>query len=191
MRKQFSSTLAQNKAIWVILAVAGLLFIFIILSSQPPAAVAADGPNIEAYYHDKDNCRTRKARGVKSIVSDNDFETTLANVRAEIESRPLGIFGEVDHKANAESVDLELGPTTVIIFGSPTVGTQLMQENQRIGLELPLKMLVWEDDCGTVRIDYTRPNFLKNQFRIRNIDPVFDNISSVLEAIATGAASAD
>lgn len=178
----------QNK---VVLAIALALFGLIgaLLISGPNSAWAAEEFTVER-NSDGDECKYKPAFGIQTVESENSFNVTLENLRAEITSRPLGIFGEVDHQANAVNAGLELGPTTLVIFGNPTVGTSLMQSNQAIGIELPLKMLVWEDDCGVVRIDYNRPFFLRQRFKIKDKNDVFKNVRDVLDAIATGAAEA-
>lgn len=170
-------------AIGVVMALTGAAVVSLV--SAPEDALAGDGRYGER--HAPSECAYQPARGVASTVSNYDFDTTLQNVRDEIGVRPLGIFGEVDHQANAEGVGLDLGPTTTIIFGNPVIGTQLMQSNPAVGLELPLKMLVWEDDCGVVRVEYTEPRVLRRRFEIRDLDDVFDTIAGAVGGIVAGA----
>ncbi|NET09635.1 MAG: DUF302 domain-containing protein [Symploca sp. SIO2B6] len=63
-----------------------------------------------------------------------------------LESKGLTIFATLDHAQNATNVDLQLSPTRVVIFGNPKVGTLLMQCQQSIGIDLPLKLLIWQDE---------------------------------------------
>mgnify|MGYP005864482625 CR=1 FL=1 len=79
-----------------------------------------------------------------SVASDAGFDETLTRLRAAITSRGLTEFAVIDHAAGAASVDQVLSPATLVIFGSPKAGTPLMQADIRIGLELPLKMLVYQ-----------------------------------------------
>ncbi|MDJ0736669.1 MAG: DUF302 domain-containing protein [Nostocaceae cyanobacterium] len=132
-------------------------------------------------------CRVR-TRYLQTIESQYSVEETVSRLQKEIKDRKLGIFATIDHAANAADVDLELPPTTLIIFGSPVVGTVLMQNQQTIGIDLPLKYLVWQDACGTVRIGYNTTRFLKIRHRIRDTDEVFNNIENALNAIAQKAA---
>jgi uncharacterized protein (DUF302 family) len=83
-----------------------------------------------------------------------DFETTLRRVHAEIEARGATIVATVRHSDAAQSVGLPLPPTAVVIFGNPRLGTQLMQMDQRIGIDLPLRILVMESAGGEVTVAY-------------------------------------
>jgi uncharacterized protein (DUF302 family) len=100
----------------------------------------------------------------------------------------LGIFAIIDHADNAASAGMELRPTVLILFGNPAVGTVLMQSEQTIGIDLPLKYLVWKDACGEVQIGYNSTKFLKKRHKIKDRDQVFENIANVLDAIAQAAA---
>jgi len=132
-------------------------------------------------------CRVQ-AKGLTTLESEFDVDETVSRLETEITNRPLGIFAIIDHADNAASVGMELRPTTLILFGSPTVGTVLMQSEQTIGIDLPLKYLVWEDACGNVRIGYNSTKFLKKRHKIKDRDQVFENIANVLDAIAQAAA---
>jgi uncharacterized protein (DUF302 family) len=132
-------------------------------------------------------CEVR-AKGLTTLESDFDVDETVLSLQDEILDRGLGIFAIIDHADNAASVGMELRPTTLILFGSPTVGTVLMQSEQTIGIDLPLKYLVWEDACGNVRIGYNSTKFLKKRHKIKDRDQVFENIANVLDAIAQAAA---
>ena len=88
--------------------------------------------------------------------------------RLSLERRPPG--GEdlgVDHAAGAAQVGLQLPPTEVLIFGNPKAGTLLMQDDQRIGLDLPLKVLVWQDGGGQTWLSYHDPRWLADGYGIR------------------------
>ncbi len=135
--------------------------------------------------------RPPRILGLRTISSDFSVDETTERLQDEITARGLGIFAVVDHGANADSVGLELPPTKLILFGSPTVGTLLMQSNQTIGIDLPLKILVWEDDRGRVLIGYNTAGFLRTRHRIFDQDQVFENIAAALEGIAQGAAYDD
>jgi len=129
-----------------------------------------------------------RAKGLTTLESDFDVVETVSRLETEITNRSLGIFAIIDHADNAASVGMELRPTTLILFGSPAVGTVLMQSEQTIGIDLPLKYLVWEDSCGKVRIGYNSTKFLKKRHKIKDRDQVFENIANVLDAIAQAAA---
>ena len=93
--------------------------------------------------------------GIIVTPSENDMDTTYNNLRSAIDAAaPLRLVAEVDHSANAANVGLELLPTRLIIFGNPNLGTPLMQEGQSIGIDLPQKMLVFQNEQGQVSIAY-------------------------------------
>ncbi|HEX4482911.1 MAG TPA: DUF302 domain-containing protein, partial [Solirubrobacteraceae bacterium] len=73
------------------------------------------------------------------------YAQTLAALLDAIERRELTVFARIDHAAGAREVGLELADEEVVVFGSPRAGTALMQADARVGLELPLRMLVWSD----------------------------------------------
>lgn len=74
----------------------------------------------------------------------------------ELKRRQIPLFARFDHAKNAREAGLELRPTTVLVFGSPKVGTGLMQENQMISLELPLRISIWEDEKGSTWLAFPR-----------------------------------
>ena len=82
-----------------------------------------------------------------------------------LEAKGLNIFATVDHAQNAADVGLQLSPTRVIIFGNPNVGTPLMQRQQSIGIDLPLKLLIWQDEQG-VKIAYNDPHYLSERHHL-------------------------
>ncbi len=86
--------------------------------------------------------------GLITTASAHSFTQTMARLEAALRDRSLTLFALVDHAAGAAATGESLRPTTVLIFGNPKGGTPLMRAAQEIGLELPLKMLVWEDEIG-------------------------------------------
>ena len=91
-----------------------------------------------------------------TVASGRGFQETLDALVAALDKRGVPVFAHIDHAANAKAAGLELRPTTVVIFGSAKAGTPLMQAQQALGLDLPLRMLVYEDQDG-VRIAYREP----------------------------------
>ena len=81
-----------------------------------------------------------------TTVSRSSFDKTVERLRAAIGARGLTVFAEFDHAAAAAEAELELDGELVVVFGNPRAGTPLMQDDPRIGIELPLKILVWESD---------------------------------------------
>src|SRR6516165_4868790 len=84
-------------------------------------------------------------------------EETMKRLEAEVKAKGLTVFAHVDHAAGAAAVGLPLRPTDLLIFGNAKGGTPLMQAAQSIGIDLPLKMLVWQDADGVTWVSYNDP----------------------------------
>jgi uncharacterized protein (DUF302 family) len=92
--------------------------------------------------------------GLITVASGLSVRETIDRVLAEASSLGLQLFARVDHAANAAQVGMPLRPTELVIFGSPRGGTPLMQDKQTAGIDLPLKVLVWEDEDAHVWLTY-------------------------------------
>ena len=91
---------------------------------------------------------------------------TMRRLEAEVEARGMMIFAHVDHAAGAAAVGMTLRPTDLLIFGAAKGGTPLMEMAQTIGIDLPLKALVWQDDDGRVWITANDPVYLQLRHNI-------------------------
>ena len=85
---------------------------------------------------------------------------TLSKLRAIITAKGLQLFAEIDHSAGAKAMGLQMQPATVLIFGTAKAGTPLMVASPLLALDLPLKVLVWEDAEGKVRVSFNTPDYL-------------------------------
>ncbi|HZJ36177.1 MAG TPA: DUF302 domain-containing protein [Gillisia sp.] len=127
--------------------------------------------------------------GILTVESNQDFEQTYSSLENAISSdENLQIFVQLDHQSNAASVGMELRPTKLIIFGNPNLETPLMQNSQTIGLDLPLKMLVWEDQDGIVKISYNDPLYLQLRHGINGNEIQLQQIATILEDLTMAAA---
>jgi uncharacterized protein (DUF302 family) len=126
--------------------------------------------------------------GLTSIRSSFDPKETIDRLEAEIRGQGLTIFARIDHAAGAAEVGLTLRPTELIIFGNARGGTPLIQSVQTIGIDLPLKALVWEDAAGKTWISYNEPNWITQRHGIANAEPVVTKMADLLSAISTAAA---
>ncbi len=109
----------------------------------------------------------KKGEGIITKISTKSFQETYDSLIAAINANPsVRLFAEQDHQANAASVGMDLNPTSLVIFGNPNMGTPLMQNTQTVGMDLPQKMLVWEDDQGVVRVSYNDPAYLTKRHSI-------------------------
>ncbi|SDB56955.1 Uncharacterized conserved protein, DUF302 family [Flavobacteriaceae bacterium MAR_2010_188] len=128
------------------------------------------------------------ADGIIIKESSQDFESTYSNLQNAILSNPnLKIVAELDHQKNAESVGLDLRPTRIIIFGNPNLGTPLMQDEQTVGLDLPQKMLVYQDENGNVFVAYNDLFYLKERHMLDSSDEQLQMISNALNNLSNAA----
>ncbi len=98
--------------------------------------------------------------GLVSIASNYSVKDSLDRLEVELRAKNITVFARIDHAAGAASVAMTLRPTELLIFGSPKAGTPLMQSNQRIGIDLPLKILGWQDEGAQVWLSYIDPRWL-------------------------------
>ena len=106
---------------------------------------------------------------IKALIekqSNKSFEETSTTLKNVLDKNPnLKILLELDHSKNAASVDLELPPTRIILFGNPNLGTVLMKDKQSIGIDLPQKILIVEKG-GAVIVSYNNPEYLKEKHQL-------------------------
>ena len=122
--------------------------------------------------------------GIITKTSTVSFEQTYQLLKSVLENNPnLKIIAELDHQKNAGSVDLPLNPTRIILFGNPRLGTPLMQNAQTIGLDLPQKILVYQEENGTVKVAYNDPLYLKERHGVTDKDPILEKISNALHKL--------
>ena len=104
---------------------------------------------------------------------------------AEVRARGMTVFAHIDHAAGAAALGLALRPTELLIFGNARNGTPLMQTNQSIGIDLPLKTLVWQDASGMTWLSYNDPAFLTARHGMEgDDDPSVKAMTAALKAIA-------
>ena len=130
------------------------------------------------------------ADGLITIRSNFGPEETMQRLEAEVKAKGLTVFAHVDHAAGAAAAGLPLRPTDLLIFGNAKGGTPLMQQVQTIGIDLPLKALVWQDEQGATWLAYNDPAWLAQRHGAGDpAKPVVATLTSVLHAIATNAAA--
>ena len=124
------------------------------------------------------------ADGLTTLRSSHGPKDTM-NRRAEVKAKGMTVFARIDHAAGAAEMGLSLRPTEVLIFGNAKAGTPLMQADQRIGIDLPLKMLAWEDAAGKTWLSYNDPAWLAQRHGIgHGADPTVQALTAALDAIA-------
>ncbi|MFS1945891.1 DUF302 domain-containing protein [Vibrio lentus] len=122
--------------------------------------------------------------GLVKYESNYSVKETADRFEDIAKSKGLTLFARVDHQKNAASVNLELRPTEVIIFGNPKVGTPLMQCAQDVAIDLPQKVMVSEDDNKKVWLTYNNPTYLMERHQIQGCDEVIKKISDVLSKLS-------
>jgi uncharacterized protein (DUF302 family) len=108
----------------------------------------------------------------------------MDRLQAEIRAKGMTVFARIDHAAGAAEVGLTLAPTELIIFGNARSGTPLMQSAQTVGIDLPLKALVWEDTAGTTWLSYNEPGWIVQRHSVANAEQVVSKMAAGLSAIS-------
>lgn len=126
------------------------------------------------------------ADGLVAVKSPHGAKATMDKLEKLVKQRGLNVFARVDHAAGAAKVDKSLRPTEVLIFGNPQGGTPFMECAQSVGIDLPLKALVWEDAAGQVWLGYNDPAFLARRHGVAEC-PAVENLSKALTGLAEGA----
>ena len=124
-------------------------------------------------------------RGLIDIPSKHSVDETLAKLQGILQAKGVTLFALVDHSGEAAKAGLKMRPSKLLIFGSPKAGTPLMLAAPRIAIDLPLKILIWEDAQGKVWVTYNSPVYLQERHGLPA--ELLPNIS-VIEALAKTAA---
>lgn len=115
-----------------------------------------------------------------------DYPTTVDRLIRAITRRSLTIFCRIDHAAGASEAGLTLAPEEVFIFGDPRAGTPLMQASPAVGYELPLRMVVWQQDT-LVQLGHSDPRGLAGQFGLEELRGTLDQMATLLNAVSNEA----
>jgi uncharacterized protein (DUF302 family) len=126
-----------------------------------------------------------KKNGIVDVPSNHSVAQTVDKLKGILQSKGITLFAVIDHSGEAAKVGLKMLPTTLLIFGNPKSGTPPMLAAPSIALDLPLKILVWEDGHGKVWLSYNGPEYLEERHGLPR--DLVQNISAV-KALAAGAA---
>ena len=128
-------------------------------------------------------------QGLVSKSASGSVAETAVRLAAMLDANPaIRVLARVDHAANAQSVNKQLSPTTLIIFGNPVLGTELMKENQMAGIDLPMKILIWQDTSGKTQMTYNDPAWIAQRHGLTTSAPVIKKMSGALNKITNKAA---
>ncbi len=108
------------------------------------------------------------AEGIASWPSAYPVTETVDRLEAVLRSRNITVFAKIDHAAEASKAGLTMPPTQLIIFGNPRAATPLMLAAPMIGIDLPLKVLVWQDSAGKVSVSYNTADFLRQRYGLND-----------------------
>ena len=166
------------KYIWITALLLGALFL---------ASCQSTKPSVETPKNQPETTSEKKPERYVKVKSENSFDETYSRLKKSIEEKkPLKVIAELDHSANAKNAELELRPTKIIMFGNPKLGTPLMNINPEIGIDLPQKMLVYENEKGEVFVLYNNPSVLTESHDVSNKE-VVTKIAGALQSLAKAA----
>jgi uncharacterized protein (DUF302 family) len=129
--------------------------------------------------------------GLTTIRSSHAPKDTMDRLEAEVKAKGLTVFARIDHAAGAAAVGLSLRPTELLIFGNAKGGTPLMQSKQTVGIDLPLKVLVWQDGSGGTWLSYIDPGWIAKRHGVgHEADAAVNAMAAALDALTKAAAAA-
>lgn len=126
--------------------------------------------------------------GMIVVPSNNGVAATADKLAAVLTKKGITVFARVDHAAGAKKIGKTLRPTQLLIFGNPKLGTPLLQSKQSVGLDLPLKALVYQATDGKTYIRYNDPAYLAKRHGIGDRKKVFAKMSGALRKFTAAAA---
>jgi uncharacterized protein (DUF302 family) len=127
------------------------------------------------------------ADGVIKQRSDYDFDDTVARLKADIAAKGIRFFDEIDQQKLGAGANLPIGRSTLLLFGNPPLGVQFLQSNPLAGLDWPVRMLVTQDDDGTVWISWTDFRFVASRYQLQDRDAQIAMAGEVAASIASSA----
>ena len=129
--------------------------------------------------------------GLTIVQSNFGVKETMDRLEAEVKAKGLTVFARIDHAAGAAEVGMQLRPTELLIFGNARGGTPLMQANQTVGIDLPLKALVYEAAAGKIWLAYNNPSWIAQRLELgTKASAVVQALTNALEALVANAVKA-
>ncbi len=168
----------QRQVLTTFSAVLAVLMVW--LAGEKMATAQTPSADLLISEPSSDTAAIAPPMGLIAQPSPYSVEETADRLEAVIVENGLNIIARVDHQAGAASVELELRPTQVLIFGNPMAGTPLMQCSQSIAIDLPQKALVWEDRVGQVWLGYNDPQYLADRHGLADCDNAIGQVADAL-----------
>jgi uncharacterized protein (DUF302 family) len=167
----FNAYSVRRKFLGKLAAIAGSVTVALIQKSNPVRA--------------ESGANDMSGNGLITVPSAHDVQDTINRVETIVKAKGLTVFARVDHAAGAKEVGLTLAPTLLLIFGNAKGGTPLMQANQQVGIDLPLKVLAWQDSAGKTWLTYNDPQWIAQRHGLsQEVEPTVKALSGVLAAIS-------
>jgi uncharacterized protein (DUF302 family) len=170
--------LAQSVVIALLLALVGLTMAIYLISVRDSAHSHSENGKEISMAPNMNN-------GILDKRSNHSVDETLERLKRALQAKGVTIFATVDHSGEAEKAGLKMPPTKLVVFGSPKAGTPLMLAAPSIAIDLPLKILIWEDKQGKVLVSYNSPAYLQARHGIPQ--QLLQNIA-VVETLAAAIA---
>ena len=126
------------------------------------------------------------AKGLINIPTTHSVDEAIERLKKTLQSKGVTIFALIDHSGEAEKAGMKMRPTKLLIFGNPKASTPLMLAAPSAAIDLPLKILIWEDASGQVFITYNSPEFLRER---HGLPPELMQNVAIVEALAANAAA--
>jgi uncharacterized protein (DUF302 family) len=177
-RTEHSRPSIQAVAIAFFLALIGLAMAIYLVSVRSSTHSQFANP-------EESSMTLNRGNGIIDTPSNHSVDQTVEKVKAILQAKGVTLFALVDHSGEAEKVEMKMPPTKLLIFGSPKAGTPLMLAAATIAIDLPLKILIWEDVHGKVWVSYNSPTYLQER---HNVPPELLQNIAVVETVAAKAA---
>ena len=127
--------------------------------------------------------------GIVRVKSSHNVKVTADRLEQVLNAKGMTVFIRINHAAGAKKVGKKLRPTELVIFGNPKIGAPLMQCAQSIGMDLPQKALISEDESGQVWFSYNDPMYLAKRHNVKGCDEVLEKVSNALAKFSAKATS--
>jgi uncharacterized protein (DUF302 family)/uncharacterized membrane protein YidH (DUF202 family) len=158
-----SHSLTQAVATALFLALVGLAMAIYLVSARGSANFYSENHEEVSMASGSSMEALAVSKGIINKLSNNSVDQTVEKLKNILQSKGVTLFALVDHSGEAEKVGMKMRPTKLLIFGSPKAGTPLMLAAPSIAIDLPLKILVWEDGQGKVWVSYNSPDYLRER----------------------------
>jgi uncharacterized protein (DUF302 family) len=179
-----SRSLTQAVATALFLALVGLAMAICLVSVRGSANIHSQDIEEKTMPQATSKTAPETSNGFISKPSNHSVEQTVEKLKNILQSKGVTLFAVVDHCGEAEKIGMKMRPTKLLIFGSPKAGTPLMLASPSVAIDLPLKILVWEDGQGKVWISYNSPEYLKER---HHLPPELLQNIAVVETLAAKA----